>query len=225
MAIAENLRLIQEDIPSHVSLVVVSKTQSIEKIREVYNCGQRIFGENRVQELTAKQKELPQDIEWHLLGHLQTNKVKYIAPFISLIHSVDSLKLLIEINREALKNNRIINCLLEFYIASEETKFGLSFEEALDILLSKEYGNMKNIRICGVMGMASFTDDDNIIRNEFRNLKQYFNQLKKRFFDDVSYFKEISMGMSGDYHIAIEEGSNMVRIGTAVFGNRNYNVI
>jgi len=222
MSVSENLHQIKESIPSHVTLVVVSKTQSVQHILEAYHCGQRIFGENKVQELAAKQKELPHDIQWHLLGHLQTNKVKYIAPFVSLIHSVDSLKLLKEINIEALKNNRTIDCLLEFYIASEETKFGLSLEEAHGILSSNEFKELKNIRICGVMGLASFVDDETIIRREFKTLVQYFNQLKKEFFSDASYFKEISMGMSSDYPIAIEEGSTMVRIGTAVFGERVY---
>lgn len=222
MSISENLHQIKETIPAHVTLVVVSKTQSVQHILEAYHYGQRIFGENKVQELTAKQKELPHDIQWHLLGHLQTNKVKYIAPFVSLIHSVDSLKLLKEINIEAVKNNRTIDCLFEFYIASEETKFGLSLEEAKEILNSNEFKELNNIRICGVMGMASFVDNEPIIRKEFKTLMQYFNQLKKEFFFDKAYFKEISMGMSSDYAIAIEEGSTMVRIGTAVFGDRVY---
>ncbi|MEI6852122.1 MAG: YggS family pyridoxal phosphate-dependent enzyme [Bacteroidota bacterium] len=222
MSIANNFKCIKETIPSHVSLVVVSKTQSVEHILEAYQCGQRIFGENKVQELTAKQKELPSDIQWHLLGHLQTNKVKYIAPFVSLIHSVDSLKLLKEINAEAIMNNRTIDCLLEFYIASEETKFGLSWEEACDILNSDDFKTLKNIRTCGVMGMASFVDDETIIRREFKTLIEYFSRLKKEFFAQGDHFKEISMGMTSDYLIAIEEGSTMVRIGTAIFGARNY---
>lgn len=222
MSIVDNLRLIQQGIPSNVSLVAVSKTQSVEKIRETYNLGHRIFGENKVQELAAKQKELPQDIEWHLIGHLQTNKVKYIAPFISLIHSVDSLKLMKEIDKEALKNRRIINCLMEFYIASEETKFGLSLVEAKNILASADFKALKNIRITGVMGMASFVDNEAIIRSEFKNLVDYFNIINEEFFADVAYFNEISMGMTSDYRIAIEEGSTIVRIGTAIFGDRNY---
>ncbi len=222
MSIANNVKCIKETIPPHVSLVVVSKTQSVEHILEAYQCGQRIFGENKVQELTAKQKELLSDIQWHLLGHLQTNKVKYIAPFVSLIHSVDSLKLLKEINAEAIKNNRTIDCLLEFYIASEETKFGLSWEEACDILHSEDFKTLQNIRICGVMGMASFVDDKAIIRREFKTLVEYFGSLKKEFFAQDYHFKEISMGMTSDYLIAIEEGSTMVRIGTAIFGARDY---
>lgn len=222
MSIANNLKCIKETIPSHVSLVVVSKTQSVEHILEAYQCGQRVFGENKVQELIAKQLELPSDIQWHLLGHLQTNKVKYIAPFVSLIHSVDSLKLLKEINSEAIKNNRTIDCLLEFYIASEETKYGLSWEEACDILHSEDFKTLQNIRICGVMGMASFVDDEAIIRREFETLVQYFYLLKKEFFPGTNHCKEISIGMTGDYKIAIEEGSTMVRIGTAIFGARSY---
>ena len=222
MSVSENLHRIKESIPPHVTLVVVSKTQSKEDIMDVYECGQRIFGENKVQELTAKQKELPSDIEWHLLGHLQTNKVKYIAPFISLIHSVDSLKLLKEINAEAIKNNRTIDCLLEFYIAGEETKYGLSWEEAREILRSDDFKELHSVRICGVMGMASFVDDETTIRREFETLVKYFIQLKSEFFPGTNCCKEISMGMSGDYKIAIEEGSTMVRIGTAIFGERNY---
>jgi PLP dependent protein len=222
MSIANKLSHIRETIPPHVTLVVVSKTQSVEHIMEAYACGQRIFGENKVQELTAKQKELPSDIQWHLLGHLQTNKVKYIAPFVSLIHSVDSLKLLKEINAEAIKNNRTIDCLLEFYIASEETKFGLSWEEACDILHSGDFKTLQNIRICGVMGMASFVDDEAIIRKEFETLVKYFYLLKKEFFLGTNHCKEISMGMTSEYRIAIEEGSTMVRVGTAIFGARNY---
>jgi PLP dependent protein len=222
MSIADNLKCIKADIPPHVTLVVVSKTQSTEKIQEAYQCGQRIFGENKVQELTAKQNELPSDIQWHLLGHLQTNKVKYIAPFVSLIHSVDSLKLLKEINAEAIKNNRTIDCLLEFYIAGEETKFGLSYEEAFEILNSEEFKELDHVRICGVMGMASFVEDESIIRREFETLVKYFILVKKEFFPGTNQFKEISMGMTGDYKIAIEEGSTMVRIGTAIFGERNY---
>jgi PLP dependent protein len=222
MSVADNLTRIKQTIPPHVSLVVVSKIQPMQKIREAYDCGQRVFGENRVQELTTKQIELPLDIQWHLLGHLQTNKVKYIAPFVTLIHSVDSFKLLKEINAEAIRNNRSIDCLLEFYIASEETKFGLSLDEAREILRSNEFHDLKNIRICGVMGMASFVDDEKLIREEFRNLIQYFHSLKGEFFARTDFFREISMGMTGDYLIAIEEGSTMVRIGTAIFGDRNY---
>jgi pyridoxal phosphate enzyme (YggS family) len=218
MSIQENLLKLKNQILDNVKLIAVSKTKPIQKIIELYNTGHRIFGENRVHELTEKFPQLPADIEWHFIGHLQTNKVKYIAPFVSLIHSVDSLKLLKEIDKEAVKNNRIVNCLLEMYIASEESKFGLDISEAFTILDSPDIKVMHNIRICGIMGMASFTEDMNLVRKEFRSLKTYFNQLKEKYFYTQSFFKEISMGMSGDYKIAIEEGSTMVRIGTAIFG-------
>jgi PLP dependent protein len=222
MSIAENLRNLLKTIPDNVKLVAVSKTQPVENILCAYKTGQRIFGENKVQELIEKQPRLPADIVWHMLGHLQTNKVKYIAPFISIIHSVDSLKLLKEIDKEGAKNNRIIDCLFEFYIAREESKFGLSMEEAFGILNSEDYKRMKNIRICGVMGIASFVDDLRITRIEFKTLLRIFSELKSEFFSDKDYFLEISMGMSSDYLIAIEEGATMVRIGTAVFGERDY---
>jgi len=222
MSIEDNLRNLLKTIPDHVKLVAVSKTQSVESILHAFNTGQRIFGENKVQELSEKQPQLPTDIKWQMLGHLQTNKVKYIAPFVSLIHSVDSLKLLKEIDNEAAKNKRIIDCLLEIYIAREESKFGLTMEEALDILNSDDYKKMNHIRICGVMGVASFIDDLAIVRGEFKTLTGIFSELKSEFFPDKDYFSEISMGMSSDYQIAIEEGATMVRIGTAVFGERDY---
>ena len=221
MSIKENLLKIKNELPQHVKLIAVSKTHPVESIKEVYNTAYKIFGENRVQELTDKQTQLPTDIEWHFIGHLQTNKVKYIAPFVSFIHSIDSIKLLAEVNKEAKKNNRIINCLLEMYIAKEESKFGLDLEEAYAIIDSPDFKEMQNINICGLMGMATFTNDFNIVRKEFKNLKIYFEQIKGKYFVDNSLFKEISMGMSGDYSIAIEEGSTMVRIGTAIFGSRN----
>lgn len=220
MSIAENLNELRSAIPANVRLVAVSKTKPVKSIQEAYNAGQRIFGENRVQELTQKQPLLPADIEWHLIGHLQKNKVKYIAPFISLIHSVDSAELLKTINKEAAKNGRIINCLLQFHIAKEETKFGLSFEEAVELVKSKDFAEMKNIKICGVMGMATLTEDETIIRNEFRELYGIFRTLKEQDFQHSDDFKEISMGMSGDYKIATEEGSTLVRIGSAIFGER-----
>jgi len=222
MTISDNIKSLHQQLPKGVKLVAVSKTQSVESILHAYNAGQRIFGENKVQELSEKQQQLPTDIKWHMLGHLQTNKVKYIAPFVSLIHSVDSLKLLKEIDKEAAKNKRIIDCLLEFYIAREESKFGLSMEEALDILNSDDYKNMYHIRICGVMGIASFVDDPAIVREEFKTLARIFSELKSEIFSDKKYFSEISMGMSSDYQIAIEEGATLVRIGTAVFGERDY---
>lgn len=203
-------------------LVAVSKTQPHEAILHLYQQGQRIFGENKVQELVPKYEALPKDIEWHLIGHLQSNKVKYIAPFVAMIHSVDSLKLLEEINKQAAKNQRVIHCLLQFKINDEETKFGLDLEEAFELLESSVLPTLQNIRLCGVMGMASFVDDEDQIRREFKNLKGIFDQLKARYFSQDPAFKEISMGMSDDYPIAVEEGSTLVRIGTLLFGARNY---
>lgn len=215
-----NYTEIASTIPNHVTLVVVSKTKPNEEITPIYNAGQRIFGENKVQELCDKYESLPKDIEWHLIGHLQTNKVKYVVPFVALIHAVDSMKLLKEINKQAQKNNRVIACLLQFHIAQEESKFGLSIDEAHELLNREEYTKLKNIRIAGVMGMASFTENTYQVENEFRELKSYFEQLKSTFFQDSIYFKEISMGMSGDYELAIEHGSTMVRIGSKIFGGR-----
>ena len=196
--------------------MVVTKTHPAEKILEAYNVGHKIFGENRVQELVSKHEQLPKDIEWHLIGHLQTNKVKMIASFVSLIHSVDSLKLLKEINKCAEKENRVIDCLFQIYIAKEETKFGLSFEEAEEILSSEEFKQMKNVRIAGLMGMATLTDNQSQIRNEFKSLKSFFDGLVIRH----SSFIILSMGMSSDYKIAIEEGSNLIRVGSLIFGER-----
>lgn len=220
-SIAENLKKIQDSIPKSVSLVAVSKTKPIEDVKEAYDAGQRIFGENKVQELREKHPALPKDIEWHMIGHMQSNKVKYIAPFISLIHGIESFKLLKEINKQALKNNRIIKVLLQFHIASESTKFGLQINEAKEILISDEFKNLKNIEITGVMGMASFVNDKVQVKSEFSNLNTIFKQLKKSFFINQDSFKTISMGMSGDYPIAIEEGSSMIRVGSSIFGVRN----
>ena len=217
MSISKNIISIKKQIPSDINLIAVSKTRSVNEILECYNTGIKMFGENKALELAKKHDTLPQDIEWHFIGHLQTNKVKYIASFIKLIHSVDSLKILLEINKEAKNNNRIIDCLLEFYIASEETKFGLELNEAKQILDSPEFRQMENIRIVGVMGMASFTENMNIVRKEFIKLKKHFEIIKTEYFQNDNSFKEISMGMTNDYIIAIEEGSTMVRIGTAVF--------
>ena len=211
---------ISAEIPKEVTLVAVSKTKPISAIEEIYQVGQRHFGENKVQELVEKYEALPKDIHWHLIGHLQSNKVKYIAPFVHLIHAVDSLKLLIEINNQAAKNNRVIKCLLQFHIAQEETKFGLNFEEAKEILESRTFIEMQNVSINGVMGMASFTQNTDQIRDEFRNLEGYFHILKSHFFKYNDEFNILSMGMSGDYKIAIEEGSTLVRIGSAIFGQR-----
>ncbi|HFA48527.1 MAG TPA: YggS family pyridoxal phosphate-dependent enzyme [Bacteroidetes bacterium] len=201
-------------------LIAVSKTKPVDAILELYNRGQRIFGENRVQELVRKQGELPADIEWHFIGHMQTNKVKYIAPFIACIHSIDSLKLLKEVNKQAEKNGRTIDCLLQFHIAEEETKFGLDLDEAGGLLSSDDFFKMKNVRIRGVMGMATFTEDEGQVRREFAFLKNIFDELKNMYFPDDPGFSEISMGMSGDYEIALEEGSTMVRLGTLLFGQR-----
>ncbi|MBW8334122.1 MAG: YggS family pyridoxal phosphate-dependent enzyme [Prolixibacteraceae bacterium] len=222
MSIAENIEKVKANLPENVRLVAVSKTKPAELLLEAYDCGQRSFGENKVQEMVWKYEELPKDIEWHFIGHLQTNKIKYIAPFVHLIHGVDSFKLLKSIDAEAKKVGRIIPCLLQFHIAEEETKFGLSMPEATDMLNSNEYKVLENVKISGVMGMATYTDDENQIRKEFANLKRHFEKLKSEFFTANFDFKEISMGMSGDYLIAIAEGSTMVRIGSTIFGERNY---
>ena len=222
MEIRENIINFLSKIPGNVQLVAVSKTKPAEAVTEAYDAGQRVFGENKVQDLATKAEQLPHDINWHFIGHMQTNKVKYIAPFVKMIHAVDSIKLLKEINKQALKNSRIIDCLLQFHIAEEDTKFGLSLSESLEILSNSELLNMNNIRITGVMGMATYTDDLQQIRKEFKHLSEYMSILKTTYFKDKPYFKEISMGMSGDYKIAIEEGSTMIRIGTKIFGTRNY---
>ena len=221
--VQENIQRIQKTIPSGVLLLAVSKTKPESDIMEAYEIGCRDFGENKVQEMVGKYEHLPKDIKWHMIGHLQTNKVKYIAPFVSLIHSVDSLNLLETINKEAKKCGRVIPCLLQFHIATEETKFGLSLDEAEEFLTKPEFKDLQNIEICGVMGMASFTDNKDQVRNEFRHLKSIFNTLHTKYFPSDS-FKELSMGMSEDYPIAIEEGSTIVRIGSSIFGARNYNI-
>jgi pyridoxal phosphate enzyme (YggS family) len=218
--IKENLEYISSTIPDHVTLVAVSKTKPEEMLLEAYEAGQRVFGENRVQELVTKEANLPKDIEWHMIGHLQSKKVKSIAPFVSLIHGVDSFKLLKEINKQAAKNNRTIRCLLQFHIAEESTKFGFSLEEVKELLSSDEMQTLNNVTICGVMGMATFTSDQRQVREEFRALKQYFNAIKSTFFAQENEFNIISMGMSGDYEIAISEGSTMVRVGSSIFGAR-----
>lgn len=222
--ISDNISYFNSKIKKGTKLIAVSKTQPIDYLQEAYNCGVRIFGENKAQELSSKYEVLPKDIEWHFIGHLQSNKVKYIAPFVSLIHSVDSLGILEEINRQALKNNRTIPCLLQFHIAMEDTKFGFSLEEANELLNSEAFKALKNIEIVGVMGMATYTENENQIREEFRSLKNIFDDLKNSYFTNQPNFKEISMGMSGDYELAIEEGSTMVRIGSSIFGERNYSL-
>ena len=223
MDVSENIKqFIAGEIPANVKLIAVSKTKPVETILEAYQSGHKIYGENKVQDLVDKYNELPKDIEWHMIGHLQSNKVKYIAPFVSLIHGVDGFKLLNVINKEGEKNNRKIDCLLQFHIAKEETKFGLDLNEAKLFLNSEDYRNLNHINIKGVMGMATFTENSNEIRSEFKKLVFIFNQLKNTFFSDKKDFKEISMGMSDDYKIAIEEGATMVRIGSLLFGARNY---
>lgn len=222
MSVKDNISKLIENLPAQCKLVVVSKTQTIETIREVYDSGHRMFGENKVQELTQKYEGLPKDIEWHMIGHLQTNKVKYIAPFVGLIHSVDSLKLLMEINKQAVRNSRIIPCLLQIHIASEETKFGFSMDEIMEVAQSNAVASLTNILVNGLMGMATFTDDTSRIRSEFKSLRQTFDNLKSSTLPANMEMKELSMGMSSDYQIAIEEGSTMIRVGTAIFGERLY---
>ncbi|MFK5856774.1 MAG: YggS family pyridoxal phosphate-dependent enzyme [Bacteroidota bacterium] len=222
MDIKKNLHDFLSTIPKNIELVAVSKTKPVELVKEAYDAGQRVFGENKVQDLAEKSTQLPEDIDWHFIGHMQTNKVKFIAPFVKMIHAVDSIKLLKEINKHALKNGRVIDCLLQFHIAQESTKFGLSLSEAKDILSNNDLLNLNNIRIVGVMGMATFTDNMEQVRIEFKQLSEYMSTIKKEFFNQQTYFKEISMGMSGDYKIAIQEGSTMIRIGTKIFGERNH---
>jgi pyridoxal phosphate enzyme (YggS family) len=219
-SVVKNLEQIQLTIPEHVTLVAVSKTKPIESIQELYDAGQRIFGENRVQELVDKYEVLSKDIHWHLIGHLQRNKVKYIAPFVEMIHSIDSERLLDEVNIQSKKNNRKIKVLIQFYIAQEETKFGFDWDEIQDLFSRRTPESFDSIEFCGVMGMASFSDNENQVRNEFKDLKTVFNNLKETFFLGSTSFSEISMGMSGDYQIAIEEGSTMVRVGSSLFGAR-----
>ena len=216
MSIEQNLSIIKSSLPENVTLVAVSKTKPISDLMEAYDAGQRIFGENKIQEMAEKWEQMPKDIQWHMIGHVQTNKVKFMAKFVSLIHGVDSLKLLEEINKQALKNNRLINCLLQIHIAEEETKFGLNKKQLNDILTSTGFQEMKNIRIIGLMGMATFTDNQNQIKKEFNSLKSIFDQ----FTIHDSQMTILSMGMSSDYQLAIESGSTMVRIGSSIFGGR-----
>ena len=219
MSIANNLQEIKNTLPEQVTLVAVSKTKPVANLMEAYDAGQRIFGENKIQEMAEKWEEMPKDIQWHMIGHVQTNKVKYMAPFVSLVHGVDSLKLLSEINKQALKNERSIDCLLQMHIAEEETKFGLDQKELLELINSESFKDLKNIRIVGLMGMATFTDNQNQIRKEFNELHSIFEKLKN---DTIlgSDIEILSMGMSGDYKLAIDCGSNMVRIGSSIFGGR-----
>ncbi|WP_299109537.1 YggS family pyridoxal phosphate-dependent enzyme [uncultured Tenacibaculum sp.] len=216
--IKENLQKIKESLPENVTLVAVSKTKPNADIQEAYDAGQRVFGENKIQEMVGKYEALPKDIEWHMIGHLQRNKVKYMAHFVSLIHGVDSFKTLVEINKQAKKHDRVIHCLLQARIAKEDTKFGLTFSEIETILASEEFQELKNIKVVGLMGMATFTDDQAQLQEEFSSLANFFSSNKGKY----SNLTTLSMGMSGDYPLAIENGSNMVRIGSSIFGVRNY---
>ena len=209
-------------MPEGVTLVAVSKTKPVSDVQEAYDAGQRVFGENHALEMRDKHEVLPADIQWHFIGHLQTNKIKYFIPFVTLIHSIDSIEHLEAVNKEAKKHDRMVDCLLQFHIAQEETKFGLDLEEARQLLESDAYKQMENIRLCGVMGMATFTDDMEEVRKEFKHLKSIFDTLKNDYFAGQEQFKEISMGMSDDYPIAIEEGATMVRVGSKIFGARVY---
>jgi pyridoxal phosphate enzyme (YggS family) len=218
MSIKKQLQELKSVLPKQVTLVAVSKTKPVQDLMKAYDVGQRIFGENKVQEMVEKYQQMPKDIEWHMIGHVQRNKVKHMAPFVDLIHGVDSLKLLSEINKQALKNNRCINGLLQIKIAAEDSKFGMTKNDAIQLMKSSEFKNLKNIKIKGVMGMATFTDDQNKIRKEFETLKSTFSELKS--IEDSMHI--ISMGMSGDYPLAIECGSTMIRVGSHIFGARNY---
>lgn len=219
MNIKNNIEKFTQNLPSGCRLIAVSKTQPVGKIQEAYTASQRLFGENKAQELTSKYEALPKDIEWHMIGHLQSNKVKYIVPFVHLIHSIDTLKLLIEVDKQAKKVNRIVNCLLQIHIATEDTKFGFSESEVIETLQSDQFNSLKNIGITGLMGMATLTDDLAQIRKEFKGLKTLFDKIKEINIPSVT-MSELSMGMSSDYKIAIEEGSTLIRVGTAIFGER-----
>jgi len=222
MNIENNLKRIKSNLPEHITLVAVSKTKPVNDLMEAYQAGHRIFGENKVQEMAEKQEALPKDIEWHMIGHLQRNKVKYMAGFVSLIHGVDSIKLLKEINKQALKHKRIINCLLQIKIASEDSKFGMVPKDVLTLLQSDAFADLKNVKVTGLMGMATFTDNQEQIKKEFTLLKATFDSLKQ--FESFNFQpKTISMGMSGDYQLAIVSGSTMIRLGSSIFGERNYN--
>ena len=222
MGIVENLQKIQNQIPTHVTLVAVSKTKPDELIMEAYSSGHRDFGENKVQDLVAKAERLPGDIRWHMIGHLQSNKVKYMASFVHLVHGVDSFKLLNVINKEAAKHNRVIDCLMQVHIAREQTKFGFSRDELLEVVQSDSFGELENIRIRGVMGMATYNENSGQIREEFRHLKRIFDELRTGVFSKNKSFDQLSFGMSEDYQLAVDEGSTMVRIGSLIFGARNY---
>jgi hypothetical protein len=221
--ITKTIKDIKDKLPEGVKLIAVSKFHPAEAVKEAYNAGQRLFGENKVQEMTAKHEVLPKDIEWHFIGHLQTNKVKYIAPFVAMIHSIDSLHLLTEVNRQAEKANRVIDVLLQIHIAHEESKFGMTFGECRELLNEGSWKTLTHVRICGLMGMATFTDDMEQVEREFISLQAFLEELKNSWFAGDAAFKELSMGMTDDYPIAVRHGSTFVRIGTLIFGERNYN--
>ena len=222
MNIADNLQQVLNELPDGVRLVAVSKFHPNEAIEEAYRSGQRVFGESKVQEMTAKYESLPKDIEWHFIGHLQTNKIKYIVPYVALIHGIDSYKLLVEVNKQAEKAGKVVNCLLQLHIAEEETKFGFSFEECRDMLAEGEWKTLSNIQLCGLMGMATNTDDNEQIEKEFCSLSSFFKEVKDSWFADTEAFRELSMGMSHDYHQAIAAGSTLIRVGSKIFGDRTY---
>ncbi|WP_303318013.1 YggS family pyridoxal phosphate-dependent enzyme [Flavivirga abyssicola] len=223
MSITQNLQNIKTSLPEHVTLVAVSKTKPVSDLMEAYHAGQRIFGENKIQEMVEKHETMPKDIEWHMIGHVQSNKVKYMASFVHLIHGVDNFKLLKEINKQALKHDRVIDCLLQIKIASEDSKFGMTPNEASEIIKSDLFSKLKNIKVVGLMGMATFTNDENQVKKEFNYLKDTFENLKLTSTDNYQ-LKTISMGMSGDYQLAINCGSTMVRVGSSIFGERNYSI-
>jgi hypothetical protein len=222
MSVADKIKEIRAELPQGVRLVAVSKYHPVEMIQEAYDAGQRLFGENKVQEMTAKHEVLPADIEWHFIGHLQTNKIKFITPYVSMIHGIDSFRLLSEVNKHAAREGRVIKCLLQIHIAREETKFGFAPEECLEMLQSEPWQELKNVEICGLMTMGSNTDDMEQVRGEFSSVKRLFDEVKSRWFADADSFRELSMGMSHDYHLAIEVGSTMVRVGSSIFGERVY---
>lgn len=222
MNIAENLQQVLNDVPTGVRLVAVSKYHPNEAIEEAYRCGQRVFGESKAQEMTAKYESLPKDIEWHFIGHLQTNKIKFIVPYVALIHGIDSYKLLEEVNKQAAKAGRVVNCLLQLHIAQEESKFGFSFDECREMLAAGAWKSLSNIQLCGLMGMATNTEDSEQIGKEFCSLRSFFNEMKNSWFSDTDAFRELSMGMSHDYHQAIAAGSTLIRVGSKIFGERGY---
>nr|WP_289805866.1 YggS family pyridoxal phosphate-dependent enzyme [Bacteroides intestinalis] len=222
MNIADNLQQVLNELPEGVRWEAVSKFHPNEAIEEAYRSGQRVFGESKVQEMTAKYESLPKDIEWHFIGHLQTNKIKYIVPYVALIHGIDSYKLLVEVNKQAEKAGKVVNCLLQLHIAEEETKFGFSFDECRDMLAEGEWKTLSNIQLCGLMGMATNTDDNEQIEKEFCSLSSFFKEVKDSWFADTEAFRELSMGMSHDYHQAIAAGSTLIRVGSKIFGDRTY---